>query len=149
MVGVMVGVMGGRALAMVLAMVAAMPAPAADIAVGKIAEIAPAFATCWQAPDDVTLAEPVDVTVRFALLADGRLKGPPRLTFASRRLSDADRATLSAAAIATIERCTPLRLVDGFGPVIAGKPITLRFQFAPDPPRAIRFGPASLPATGI
>jgi hypothetical protein len=63
------------------------------------------------------------VTIRFALKRDGALLGEPR--FSHHGVGDQTRrADLRAAVAAALTSCTPVRVTDGLGGAIAGRPLT-------------------------
>ena len=89
-------------------------------------DIGPAFRACWVPPPEIK-AENADVTVRFALRADGSLMGEPRVTATAGLPEGPARALLAASAVRAIRRCTPLAMSAGLGRAIAGRVFTLRF----------------------
>lgn len=94
----------------------------------RLDEIGPAFQQCWSVPASLDGVKPADVTVRFALRADGSLLGEPRVTAANGLPEGTARTLLVASAIRAIKRCAPLALSAGLGGAIAGRVFTLRFR---------------------
>jgi hypothetical protein len=68
-----------------------------------------------------------DVTVRFALRRDGRLLGPPRVSYVGGAPDPEVRRAIVDAAIGSMTACAPLSLTDGLGGAIAGRTFTIRF----------------------
>ena len=111
------------------ALVLATPALAQDARApaSRLGDIGPALRACWSPPPRLDGTPPADVTVRFALRADGSLLGEPRVTAASGLPEGPARTLLAASAVRAIRRCTPLAMTDGLGRAIAGRVFTLRF----------------------
>ena len=93
----------------------------------RLDQIGPALRACWSPPPLIDGAKNSDVTVRFALRADGSLHGEPRVTAASGLPEGPGRTLLVASAIRAIKKCTPLAISAGLGGAIAGRVFTLRF----------------------
>jgi hypothetical protein len=74
-----------------------------------------------------SMSDGQEVTVRFALRADGRLSGPPRITYVKGAPNDAMRKLISDAARGALSACAPLPLTEGLAGAIAGRVFTLRF----------------------
>ena len=93
----------------------------------QLRDIGPAFRACWTPPPKLDGVPAADVTVRFALRADGSLLGEPRVTAASGLPEGPARILLAASAIRAIRKCTPLAISASLGGAIAGRVFTLRF----------------------
>jgi hypothetical protein len=91
-----------------------------------------ALRVCWAAPARAGSAaiEPREVTLRLGFSRSGRVLGAPRVTYARPPArSDVQRA-FTAAALAALARCSPLRFTPGLGSAIAGVPFSIRFTDA-------------------
>lgn len=107
---------------------AGRPAGAAN----TLRQLFPALAACWSPPHFAATPQgpDVQVTARFSLRRDGSVIGTPRITYAA-GVTGGDRATLLRATLASLGRCTPVRLTPGLGRAIAGRPLALRFVYHP------------------
>lgn len=87
------------------------------------------FAACLEpvaGPEDATL------TLRFAVDAKGRLRGTPVASYSKLPGSLADQKAFVAEALNSLANCLPLSLTPRFGPIVASRPLILRF-LAPKP----------------
>jgi hypothetical protein len=82
------------------------------------------FQNCYQ-PNTVT--DQQEVTIRFAMRANGTLLGPPRVTYVKGAPNMVFRKVLSDAAKNAVMACLPLPLTDGLGRAIAGRTYSIRF----------------------
>jgi hypothetical protein len=111
------------ALLLGAALLSATPAQA-ERTVQTLRDLGPALTACWRAPPGT---EGSEVTVRFSLRRDGTLLGQPRITY-SKLTGDAERQrTFIAAALGALAECLPVKISDGLGGTIAGRPLTIRF----------------------
>jgi hypothetical protein len=72
-------------------------------------------------------AQGVTVTLRFALKRNGELLGEPHFTYRG-ALEHARRIDLQLAMASALTACTPVRVTDGLGGAIAGRPLTVNFR---------------------
>lgn len=86
-----------------------------------------ALGACWTPPPRDQARPGTEITIRFSLNRAGSLIGEPRFTYATPALPDAVKAAYQRSLVAALRRCTPLRLSDGLGGAIAGRPIAARF----------------------
>ncbi|MGY2049899.1 hypothetical protein [Methylobacterium sp. JK268] len=89
-----------------------------------LAQLYPALAACWSPPPGLGRAQ---ITLRLSLARDGRLEGPPRVTYAS--LPPDQRRPLVEATRRALQACTPVAITAGLGGAVAGRPIALRFVY--------------------
>ena len=97
---------------------------------GGVGTIRAMFATlraCWQPPPEDKAQEGIQISVRLSFTRDGKLKGPPRITYVSPGVSAQAREPYEQAIKDTLERCTPMQFSNGMGGAIAGRPIAIRF----------------------
>ena len=87
-------------------------------------EIGRAINACWQPPSGSAGAE---VTVRFGLTGKGELRGPPMVTYSRVFGSPAMRKRVVESALRAVEECTPIRLTEALGPIVANRVLTIRF----------------------
>ena len=67
------------------------------------------------------------LTVRFALKRDGSLFGEPRIAYAKLPDDEAARKGDLATIRAALDHCVPVKITEGLGGAIAGRPIVIRF----------------------
>ncbi len=82
---------------------------------------------CWLPPTEYDARAGMQMTVRFAFKRTGEIIAAPRMTYATAGVSAQTRNIYLTAITAALERCTPLQFSEGFGGVIAGRPIAIRF----------------------
>ncbi len=73
--------------------------------------------------------ERLDVTVRFAVRADGSLIGERRVSYLAAPVDARARELLARSALAAVESCAPLPLSAGLGQAIAGRVFAVRFIY--------------------
>ena len=73
------------------------------------------------------LSSGLALTVRFALKRDGSLIGEPRVTYAKLPDDEQTRQDDLATIRKALDHCLPVKITDGLGGAIAGRPITIRF----------------------
>ena len=67
------------------------------------------------------------MSVRFSFTRDGKLKGPPRITYILPGVSDETKQAYERSIKDTLERCMPMPFTEGMAGAIAGYPIAIRF----------------------
>lgn len=92
--------------------------------VSTLAQLGPALTRCWSAPGDASGHE---ITLRFSLRRDGTLIGEPRITYSRLPGDDATARRFVASVLASLAECLPVKLADGLGSAIAGRPLTIRY----------------------
>jgi hypothetical protein len=96
-------------------------------ALNTIDEVFAALRACW-IPPPLDRARPgMEISVRLSFNRAGAILGEPRFTFLTRGVSPEVRATYQRAVVATLNRCTPLRLTPQLGGALAGRPFRMRF----------------------
>jgi hypothetical protein len=98
-----------------------------DKYVNTIQEMFRALGACWIPPPPRKSQPGMEYTVRFAFKANGELMGPPRVTYATRGVSEDVRNAFQQAVEAALKRCTPMHFTRGMAGAIAGRPITIHF----------------------
>jgi hypothetical protein len=100
------------------------PTPGARKHVGplnRLNELYAAIGACWK-PPALAYAEPgMRMTMKFALNRDGKLIGPPQVTYATPGVTLKTREIYRDAMLQSIEGCTPLPLSSGLAGAIAGQ----------------------------
>ncbi len=83
-----------------------------------------AFQACLQPLEGPQGAE---LTVKFALDVKGRLRGKPIASHSRLPGSPDEQRAFVADALTSLDRCLPLPLTAKFGPIVAARPLILRF----------------------
>jgi hypothetical protein len=86
-----------------------------------------ALRSCWQPPPQDQAREGMQMSVRFSFTHDGKLKGPPRITYILPGVSDETKQVYAQSIKDTLDRCTPMPFTAGMAGAIAGRPIAVRF----------------------
>ncbi|MFD2183805.1 hypothetical protein [Rhodoplanes azumiensis] len=86
-----------------------------------------ALRACWTPPAESERKPGMEMTVRFGLSRDGRLMGPPSVTYATKGASKETREAYRAAITASLDGCERLRFSQGFGRGLAGRPLFVRY----------------------
>ncbi len=92
--------------------------------VGRIRDLFPALRACWTPPAGAAGHE---TTIRVAFRRDGRVLGPPRITYAGPGAPGREGERLRASIHAALDACSPLAFTPSFGQAIAGRPVAIRF----------------------
>jgi hypothetical protein len=96
--------------------------------VGNLKEMFARLRGCWQ-PPSLPAGDPgMEITVMVAFRRDGQILGRPRITFESQHARDDERIIYRTAVMQALQRCVPMPFTNGMGDVIAGRPLTLRFD---------------------
>ena len=114
-----------RVIAITLAFGIVIPADSQADPINSLADIWPSIARCWKPPAG---SEGSEITLRFGLTHRGELRGVPMVTHSRLAGAAAIRREFALAAIEAVRRCTPLQVTESFGPVLAGRIITVRFR---------------------
>ncbi len=83
--------------------------------------------SCWSPPPTDQAREGMQMAVRFSFKKSGELIGPPRMTFATAGVPADTRSTYLKAINESLDACLPLKLSDGLGGALAGRPIMIRY----------------------
>jgi len=93
--------------------------------VASLKELYARLGQCLQQPNTST---PSDLTVVFSLKRDGSLLGRPRITHSQLGGDEAQQEAFVRSVLSDLSRCLPLRLSDGLGGAVAGRPLILHIQ---------------------
>jgi hypothetical protein len=93
----------------------------------NIGDLFAALRSCWSPPSPDVAREGMQMSVRFSFKRSGEMIGPPRITFATAGVPADTRETYLKAINASLEACIPLKLTDGLGGALAGRPIAIRY----------------------
>ena len=93
----------------------------------SIADLFAALRACWSPPPAERASEGMQMSVRFSFRRSGEIIAAPRLTYASKGVSPDIRAAYLQAINASLNACVPLKLTDGLGGALAGRPIAIRY----------------------
>jgi hypothetical protein len=85
-----------------------------------------ALRACWTPPAVENAYPGMQMSMRFSLNRDGKLIGSPRVTYASREVTQKTRDLYREAIAQSLQDCLPLTFTKGFAGAIAGRPIVLR-----------------------
>jgi hypothetical protein len=86
-----------------------------------------ALRSCWSPPPADTAREGMQMSVRFSFKRTGEIIGAPRVTYATAGVPADTRTNYLKAINASLEACVPLKLTDGLGGALAGRPIAIRY----------------------
>ncbi len=92
-----------------------------------IRDVYRALAACWVPPPDAVVNPGLEITVQMSFKRDGEVFGA-RITYASRAMSDEDRALYHGALLEMLARCSPLPFSDALGAAIAGQQFIFHFH---------------------
>ncbi len=84
-----------------------------------------ALHACWKPPALENALPGMQMTMRFALNRDGRMIGPPQVTYATAEVSPRTRDIYREAMTRSLEGCTLLSFTGGLGGAVAGRPIVV------------------------
>jgi len=88
-----------------------------------LADIGAALNRRWQWPPASAVNPGQELTVMLSFKRNGEILGG-RITFASRSMTDADRALYHGALLEMLKRCSPMHFSDTLGGAVAGRPFT-------------------------
>ena len=104
-----------------------VPARAEDGQVNTIREAIERLNTCWR-PSPESVANRIDITVRFSFNRAGEILGRPRITYESTEASDNDRLQYRIAVMEALQRCTPMPFTESMAGAVAGHPFWIEFR---------------------
>jgi hypothetical protein len=112
-----------------------------DHPANRINEMGPLLSQCLELPPEGEARHGMRVTLKLAFKRDGSLLAPPRFTYVSHDAPNDIKAAYREAALAMLDRCTPLPITEGLGQAIAGRPFVIpiietRQDGTPDKPVA-------------
>jgi hypothetical protein len=105
------------------------PAPAARKPAGELNTLNELFAAiraCWKPPAYENARAGMQMTIRFSLNREGRLIGPPMVTYSTPEVTPRTREIYRDTMLQSLESCVPFALTGGLGGAIAGRPISVR-----------------------
>jgi hypothetical protein len=105
------------------------PTPNARKPAGELNTLSDLFAAmsaCWKPPSFENARAGMQITLRFSLNRDGKLIGPPMVTYSTPGVGLQTREIYREAMLQSLEACTPFALTSGLGGAIAGRPISVR-----------------------
>jgi hypothetical protein len=94
--------------------------------VNTIREMFAALESCWSPPPPENAHRDMQISMRFSFNRSGRLIGPPRVTYATREVTQKTRDIYREAFERLLQDCTPLPFSPSFAGAIAGKMISVR-----------------------
>ena len=83
--------------------------------------------SCWSPPPPDLARAGMQMSVRFSFNKFGTMIGPPRLTYATSGVPADTRDTYLKAINTSLDACLPLKITDGLGGALAGRPIAIRY----------------------
>lgn len=98
-----------------------------DRGMNTIDDLFTALRACWTPPSPSEASEGTEMSVRFSLKRDGRLIGPPRMTYVTGGVSAHTRDIYFSSISASLDGCVPFALTKGFSNAIVGQPIMIRY----------------------
>ncbi|MFH1556852.1 MAG: hypothetical protein ABII76_18680 [Pseudomonadota bacterium] len=98
--------------------------PVNAVPVETMAELSQVLYACWAPPPGTAGSE---ITLRFGLTAKGEVRGKPLATYSVLTGDAETQRAFVAAAILALSRCTPVRMSEQLGRVVASRVLTLRF----------------------
>jgi hypothetical protein len=110
----------------IFVLVGSLAARAAEEAspIDSFASLGQAIMACWKPPAG---SEGSELTLRFGLTGQGALRGPPMVTY-SKLIGAKDlQKAFVVSALRAVADCTPVKLTEGFGRIVAQRVLTLRF----------------------
>lgn len=85
-----------------------------------------ALRACWVPPPLENAHQGMEMTIRFSFNRDGKLIGPPQVTYATPGVTRRTRDVYREAMTRSLENCSPFPLTSGLGGAIAGRPMFVR-----------------------
>jgi hypothetical protein len=94
--------------------------------ISTIRDVLTVLKTCWIPPPRSVARVGMEITVRFSVTRTGKVLGKAKITFESKKATDAERVAYRIAVMSMLQRCTPLQITDALGSAIAGRPLSIR-----------------------
>jgi hypothetical protein len=94
--------------------------------VSTIRDVFTVLKTCWMPPSQNVARIGMQITVRFSVTRTGEILGKPKITFETKKATDAERIAYRIAVMSMLQRCTPIPITDALGNAIAGHPLSIR-----------------------
>jgi hypothetical protein len=96
-----------------------------DHPAGRINEMGPLLSQCLELPPTDEARDGMRVTLKLAFKRDGSLLAPPRFTYITHNAPTDVKQVYREAALAMLDRCTPLPITEELGKAIAGRPFVI------------------------
>lgn len=116
----------GEGMQLTLGTRAALDAKKPSGQVNTIRDMFAVLRACWAPPAPENAQRGMQMSMRFSFNTAGKLIGEPRVTFATREVSQKTREVYREAMAQSLQGCTPLPFSAGFAGAIAGRPIVIR-----------------------
>ena len=94
--------------------------------VSTIRDVFTVLKTCWIPPPKNAARVGMQITVRFSVTRTGEILGKPKITFETKKATDAERIAYRIAVMSMLQRCAPIPITDALGNAIAGHPLLIR-----------------------
>ena len=94
--------------------------------VNTLREMFTALRFCWAPPAPENAQRGMQMSMRFSFNRDGKLIGPPRVTYSTREVPQKTRELYRESMERSLQGCTPLSFTRSFAGAIAGRPIVIR-----------------------
>lgn len=98
--------------------------PAGEL--NTIRDLLAALRSCWMPPAPENAYPGMQMSLRFSLNREGKLIGEPRVTYATREVTQKTRDLYRDAFTQSLQACTPFAITRSFAGAIAGRPIVVR-----------------------
>lgn len=85
-----------------------------------------ALRACWKPPALDNAYPGMQMTMRFSFNREGRMIGPPQVTYATADVSPRTRDVYREAMVQSLQRCAPFPFTKGLAGAVAGRPLTVR-----------------------
>jgi hypothetical protein len=129
----------GENLQLTLGTRAAADAKKPDGELNTLRDLFATLSACWAPPAPDNAVRGMQMSMRFSLNRDGKLIGPPRVTYARHDVPQKTRDIYRDAIAQSLQGCMPFPFTKGFAGAIAGRPIVVRIidnrEEAPAKPR--------------
>jgi hypothetical protein len=116
----------GQGIQLTLGTRAAGDAKKPDGELNTIRDLFAALRSCWTPPAAENAYPGMQMSLRFSLNRNGKLIGEPRVTYATREVTQKTRDLYRDAFTQSLQGCTPFPITRSFAGAIAGRPIAVR-----------------------
>lgn len=82
---------------------------------------------CWSPPPLPEQRGRQELSVRLSFSGNGEILGEPFITFETPNVSEEERLAYGTSVARALQKCTPLRVGNGLGGGVAGRPINPSF----------------------
>ena len=94
--------------------------------INTVRDVFKVLKTCWIPPPRNSARVGMQITVRFSITRTGEILGKPKITFETKKATDAERIAYRIAVMSMLQRCTPIPITDALVDAIAGHPLSIR-----------------------